>query len=406
MRRARLAVVCGVLSCCVAMENANAAAFQLYELGTPVVGTAEVGQAAVASDASTAYFNPAGMQKLNTTQFMLGSEFMLPYTNFSRSTRTTYTGDNGGNAANLVPGLDLYYVYRATDKLRMGVSLTTPYVGALNYEDGWVGRYFVQNIQFYTINLNPSISYQWNEWLAFGLGAAVEYANLQETVALPSSTPGVDGQINLKLDNYAPGFNAGVLVQPRPSTKLGLAFRSRISHSLHGDVTYLRIGAKPSASTSMVMPQNLIISAEQGLSERWTLLGELGWSHWSSMQNTVLHVAGYSATVPLNWNDTYRFGVGSQYKMTSALKWQVGASYDSSPTVSSYRLPDLPMDRQIRLATGLIYSVVKPVTLAVSYEYIDFGRANINNQSSLGRLVGSYSRNYGNVVQVSANVDC
>src|SRR5689334_729948 len=61
---------------------AFAAAFQFYELGTPIIGTAGVGQAALAEDASTAYFNPAGMAALQGTQFMVGSEVIVPYAHF------------------------------------------------------------------------------------------------------------------------------------------------------------------------------------------------------------------------------------------------------------------------------------------------------------------------------------
>src|SRR5580692_2999585 len=66
-------------------EAAFPAAFQLYELGTPVIGTAGVGQAALASDASTAYFNPAGMTQLPTSEFMLGTQVLLPYAEFGKN---------------------------------------------------------------------------------------------------------------------------------------------------------------------------------------------------------------------------------------------------------------------------------------------------------------------------------
>ena len=46
---------CLMLSAAVS-ENATAAAFQFYELGAPIVGTAAVGQATVAQDASISYY--------------------------------------------------------------------------------------------------------------------------------------------------------------------------------------------------------------------------------------------------------------------------------------------------------------------------------------------------------------
>lgn len=384
--------------------NTYAAAFQLYEQGTPFIGTAMVGQAAETSDASTSYYNPAAMAYLPGSAFMLGSQVILPYTNFSPSSRTTFTGDNGGNAGSLMPGMSLYYVMAVSPQFKLGISFTAPYGGNLSYDDGWVGRYFVQDITFYTLDLNPAISYLVNDWLSLGAGVTVEYANLYQTVALPISG-GSDGQANIKADNVSPGVNLGAMVTPYPTTKVGIAFRSRITHDLRGNTTFLNIPNQPSTSTSMVMPQNLTISLDQGMGEKFNLLAELGWASWSAMKNTVLDVSSYSLTVPLEWNNTYRIGLGGQYHATQAFMLQAGASFDSSPTSASHRLPNLPMDRQIRIGAGMVYDIIKAVQLGFSYEYINMGNANINHNTPIGNLVGSYSRNYMNIFQASVNVD-
>lgn len=387
-------------------ETAFAAAFQLYELGTPIIGTAGTGQAAVAEDASTAYFNPAGMALLPSSQFMLGSQLLIPYINFSKSIqRNSIPGDNGGNAGMLTPGMDVYFVYRHSPVTSFGISMTSPYGGLLNYNDGWVGRYIVQNVAFYTINVNPSMSVKISDWFAIGAGVAVEYINLQEAVAIPNRiTSLIDGQIKLSLVNFAPGFNLGVMFTPSLHTRIGIAYRSRINHDLHGNATFLRIEQTPDAKTTMIMPHNVVMSFLQDFN-RFTFLGELGWANWASMKNTILNVRNFSVVTPLNWRNTYRMGLATQFHVNSCLLFQAGASYDSSPTSSSRRLPDLPMDRQIRIGTGVMYKIIMPVTLGASYEYMNFGHANINNISSEGNLVGSYSRNYANVFQVSLNVE-
>lgn len=403
MRHFRLSLLTTLIGTFVLSNAVFAAAFQLYELGTPIVGTAAVGQAAVAEDASISYFNPAGMELLQRSQFMLGSQLLLPYTNFSKNSSTTISGNNGGNAAALTPGMNLYYVYSYSPRLKLGISFTSPYGGSLSYNDGWVGRYVVQDATFYTINLNPSIAYRFNDWAAVGVGASLEYMNLQETVALPIIKL-IDGQAKISVANYAPGFNLGVMFTPYQSTKIGVAYRSQVNHHLHGNTTFLRINANPTTSTRMVMPQNAILSLAQDFNQ-FTLLGELGWSNWSSMHDTILTVANFSAVTPLNWNNTYRVGMGLQYRFDPCFLIQAGASYDSSPTSSSHRLPDLPMDRQIRVGAGVIYKIIQHVALGASYEYWNLGNANINNASSDGVLSGSYSRNYANTFQVSMNVE-
>ena len=379
-----------------------AAAFQLYELGTPIIGTAGVGQAVV-NDASSAYFNPAAMVSLTSSQFMLGAQTILPYANFSVKPGNTLSGDAGGNAGLLTPGMSLFYSYQYNPCLKFGVSFTTPYAGSLNYTNGWVGRYVIQQATFYALNLNPSVAWRVNDWLTAGMGVAIEYMNLQQTTALPIGGSD-DGQINVKAENVSGGFNLGALFTPFTNTEIGLAYRSQVNHNLHGDLTFLRISDTPNTSIRMIMPHNLILSLKQKVTPAATLLAEAGWSHWSTMHNSILHVAGYSATTPRDWNDTYRLGLGGRYDLTDHLTLQAGASFDSSPTNTAHRLPDLPMDKQVRVGTGFQYAASKAINLGMSYEYMNLGRARIDNTSSNGTLNGSYWRNFANFVQASINI--
>lgn len=404
----RLSLLAASITSLLLSPTVFAAAFQFYELGTPIVGTADVGQAAVANDASTSYFNPAGMSQLDATQFMIGSQVILPYTNFSIGSQNTIVGGSGGgNAAQLTPGADMYYVYSYSPKLKLGASFTTPYGGMLDYTNGWVGRYIVEDMTFYAIDLNPVVSYTVNNWLALGLGATLEYASLNQNVAVPIIGL-ADGQADIKVSSFAPGYNFGVLLTPYQSTKIGIAYRSRIIHDMTGNTnfSFLSVGLTPSTSTKMTMPQNVIVSLDQAVSNRVNLLGEFGWANWQSMRSSVVNIAGYTSTTTLDWSNTYRLGVGAQFHATPKVTLQAGASYDSSPTKSTLRTPDLPMDQQYRFAAGVMYSATKAVKLGFSYEYLNFGKAPINNISSVGTLQGNYSRNYANVLQASINVDC
>jgi long-chain fatty acid transport protein len=402
MNTHRLLSLSLALSTTLVSQTTLAAAFQLFELGTPIMGAAAVGQAANNFDASASYFNPAGMGYLKDPEFMIGSQIMVPYITFAKNTSNTISGDSGGNAGNLLPGASFYFVYPLSEKLKLGVSMTSPYGGALNYTDGWAGRYVIQSALFYTININPTVAYRFNDYVSVGGGLALEYMNLHQTVALPAGP--IDGQLNIKVDNFRPGFNLGIMFTPTPATKIGVAYRSQISHDLTGSSTFLRFGSTPPVSTEMIMPHNIIASLSQDIGSRFTALGELGWSNWSSMQNSILYIKNVSATTPRKWTDTYRIGGGGQFKLLPNLIWQAGVSYDSSPTDVANRLPDLPMDSQWRAATGIIYNATKAITLGFSYEYWNLGSALIHNASTNGVLAGSYSNNFANIIQGSISV--
>ena len=71
-----------------------------YEIGD--IGTASVGQTALAEDASTAAKNPAEMNLLDRSELMISPGALLPSTNFDFAPRTTPKG-GGGNAGVFSP---------------------------------------------------------------------------------------------------------------------------------------------------------------------------------------------------------------------------------------------------------------------------------------------------------------
>jgi len=73
----------------------------------------------------------------------------------------------------------------------------------------------------------------------------------------------------------------------------------------------------------------------------------------------------------------------------------VGAAYATSPVDEDTRTPDLPLARQIRLATGLQYDWNRDMTVGAAYEYLDAGRAEIDQAGGplQGSLKGDYSPN-------------
>lgn len=82
---------------CFVPYKAQSAGLWLYEMGTPDMGTAAAGRVALASDASTASTNPAGMTRLDRSQLLAG--FQILYVDLKFDTEyAEFGGGNGGNA--------------------------------------------------------------------------------------------------------------------------------------------------------------------------------------------------------------------------------------------------------------------------------------------------------------------
>ena len=76
--------------------------FWAYEMGTPDLGTASAGRAALAKDAATVFGNPAGMTSLDRSQLLVGTQLVYGDVHFDRGSDTTVAGGNGGNASGLI----------------------------------------------------------------------------------------------------------------------------------------------------------------------------------------------------------------------------------------------------------------------------------------------------------------
>src|SRR5690242_19580672 len=96
----------------IAAAQAHAAGFALHEQGISGLGNAYAGAAAVAEDATTVWWNPAGMSRLPAGKhFAIGGAYIVPKTEFNNRASVTAPlsnpalNGNGGDAgdAALVP---------------------------------------------------------------------------------------------------------------------------------------------------------------------------------------------------------------------------------------------------------------------------------------------------------------
>ena len=111
-----------------------AGALWLYEGGTPDLGTAGAGRAALAKDASTVGANPAGMTFLDRSQMLAAVQGLYVNTRFDTHL-SGFGGGDGGNAGGFVPSGGLHYVHRVTDDFRLGISAGSYFGLGVDYGD-------------------------------------------------------------------------------------------------------------------------------------------------------------------------------------------------------------------------------------------------------------------------------
>ena len=376
---------------------ASAAGFALIEQSGSGMGNAYAGAAATAEDASTVFFNPAGMSFLQGPQvsvaahvISLSAEFSGTATNPAALGGGAATGGTGGDAGGAAVVPNLYFTMPLGERLSLGLGVNVPFGLTTEYEDNWVGRFQGIKSELTTININPSVSYKFSD--TFSIGGGVNYqqldAELTNAVVLGA---GLEGRTNLEADDDAWGWNIGAMFQVTPMTRIGVAYRSEIEYELEGSVTTTLGGAMVGAASgptgaAVTLPDMLSVSIAHSVSDRLQLLGDVTRTGWSSV-NQVPVVNTTNGTLRdnlvLDFDDSWRYSIGGNYKLNDTWILKAGLAYDETPvqgaTTRSVRLPD---NDRTWVSFGGQRKIGQKGRLDLGYSHLFIEDAEINNTRS------------------------
>ena len=404
------ALLIAVILLFVSAGSAFAAGFALVEQSMSGLGNAYAGGAAGAEDASTIFYNPAGMTRLNGQQLVVGSHVVMPSVKFHNEGSTHVTGlplsgGNGGDGGVAKPVPNLYYSRRVTDKFSVGMGINAPFGLATDYDKNWVGRYHAVESDVLTVNINPSIAYKITDNLSFGAGFNIQYIKAKLSNAVDFGTigyslhvPGLlpqanDGFAELEGDSWGIGYNLGLLYEFSKNTRAGIAYRSRIEHTLDGDVDFSKVPA-PLRGTfkdggieaDLTTPDNLSISLYHQINPQWAVMADVTWTNWSLFKKLDVEFdnpAMKDSVTTEKWQDSFRYSLGASYMPTNAWTFRAGTAYDNSAVESKkYRTPRIPDGDRIWAAVGAGYKLSDMVSFDIGYAHLFINDPEINKTAT------------------------
>jgi long-chain fatty acid transport protein len=398
--------------------GANASAFALSEQNASGLGNAYAGAAAVAEDASTIYWNPAGMTRIPGRQGVGALNAIRPKTEFTNTNTGVLTapfqpsvGGNGGDAGDwaLVP--NAYLSWQINNQWFVGVGLNAPFGLKTEYDAGWIGRFHALESEVKTININPSVAFKLTDAVSLGFG--VNWQRMEATLTnsvnytaaavgaicptlaaacvgavtgagpalpgVPVVPAGTEGVATIEADDDSWGWNVGALFNLGPATRIGIAYRSSVEHDLGGTTRFanrpaaLAAGLPDGALTATVeLPASASWSIFHQLNPKWDLMADISWTDWSSLE--ALNIFRTNGTLltrtPLNWKDSWRFGAGANYHHSSQWTFRFGTAYDETPVQDYDRTPRLPDESRVWLAFGAQYRMSKQAVLDFGYAHL------------------------------------
>jgi long-chain fatty acid transport protein len=407
--------------------SASAAFFQIAENSASGIGNAFAGGAAIAEDASTVWYNPAGMTRFKDPQLVVSGHYIHPSFKANVVSASTVNGSSisgdGGEAGvgAFVP--NLYASFPLGSRFAVGAGINAPFGLATDYDSTWAGRYYALRSDIKTVNVNLAGAYRIHDVLSLGLGVNRQHLDAELTQAVDFFTlctagsflsgppiPGAsgcaggggfsqpnnpnDGKAKVTAKGDAWGYNAGVLAQ-LGETRVGLAYRSKMKYKLDGtfDIT-----APPSvvssglltdarfrivdsgARTDVTLPSTLSLSVYQELGRGWAVMADVTRTNWKDLPELrIMFDSGQAdSVVTLNLKDVYRYAVGATYEPNASWVLRVGVALDRSPVTSaSDRTPRLPDSDRRWLSVGAGLQASPKLNLDFGYTYIKLDNSSV-----------------------------
>jgi len=270
------------------------------------------------------------------------------------------------------------------------------------------------------ITFQPTVSYAFNDRVSIGFGPTINRIDgtLESNLSVTQAAP--DGQVKIKGNDTALGYNIGILAQLTDSTRVGLTYHSKVKYKLEGDtkVYYGLLAAvqqnpnqKYDASLGLTTPESVDFSVTHQIDDKWTVYAGSTWTRWSRLQEITVNnkdvPAGLSSqfgtiTEEQNWHDTWAHAIGASYQLNKEWVLRTGLSVDQSPTNNVDRSPRIPTGDRKAISFGAGWSPTDDLTIDLAYSYLREESVQVANSNAQGQTYNAKYQNWASGFGVGA----
>lgn len=395
----KIALVIGLFP--IVSNELKAAGFATNDQSATYLGNAYAGTVSAAQDASTAYYNPAGLGELRNNQIVGGATYTYQNIRLTNATATNSVGTaiTGNNPtkpdANLMIPFG-HFAWRVSQSFSLGISVVEPFALRTQYITSDIARLMATDTKISTMDISPSVAYKVFSFLS--IGAALDCMRVKTKfssgVAWADSAPEANGYVINSADKWVYGYHVGILLKPVKDMQIGVAYFSSFKPKFLGNT--LSFQATQFTNTTRVnytvsLPDRINAGITYDFTSYFSGMAEVGWTHWSKL-NTITFVYNSSAVAGLKsfqYKNTWRASVGADLKVAKNLTLKVGGAYDQSPTKNAYRNAMLPDSDQYLVAVGAKLAFNRQLSLVAGYSHVFYRSTSIAENGTISFLNAS-----------------
>jgi long-chain fatty acid transport protein len=405
----RTVVIANLLIAC--NGTAQATGFFVNQQSVRGLGRVDAGNSVAADDASTVFFNPAGLPQLwrnpaardTDTVYAVGAQLVIPRSDQRNtgSTATTpftlgmpvpYAGIDSHNPTDATPIPNFYVAHRLSPQGFVGLGVSAPFGLDASFQPNWFGRYDTLEASLRTVNIGLVGAYELSPGFSIGGGLDVQYARSKLSSAIPNPlvlggpTVATDARIDTSGTAWTPGFNIGVMFQADAATRIGLHYRSAMEHKITGTAVISGLTAPFAANNGAIgataklkLPEIATLGIARQVTDKLTLYAELEWYGWSRLNETRIQFADGrpDAVRPANFRDTPAVAIGAEYNVSNDFAVRGGLIYERTPTVDRFRETSFPDADRTSIGLGASVRLSPKVNLDFAYDHVWFRDTNI-----------------------------
>lgn len=451
--RTRTKILPAVLFAAFAAGNAAASGYHFGTQSVSTQGTAN-SSAAEAADAATIFYNPAGLAYLERNEISVSANLVAPSIRYSgayaahyRNGRPVSGSSSGKITDDITVAPHVYGAYRLNSRVSLGLGVSVPFGSSTEYDKSSVLRHNINKLGLKTVAVEPVIALKAGEKHAFAAGLAAQYSQAQlrkfadwsagMSPAAPHTGSLLDGYADVKGHDWGFGYHLAWMYQPTDRLRIGLNYRSKVSHTLKGSAKWQAEGllaranfqgisapvvlggrgyaASEKASVAINTPESLSLHGMYKATPRLNLFGDITWTRHSRFKRADLvfeqpkRIIGgglsNTTTITPNWRNTVKAAVGGSYQISEPWQLRAGIAFDQSPVRNSAsRMNTLPDGNRLWFSAGVRYTPNPAHTFDIAYTHVHINGSDFASPRATGTDVDSKGaatarfKNYANIL--------
>jgi long-chain fatty acid transport protein len=366
----------------VSAVAAEAGGFYSPYQSATAIGTAFAGASARADDAGFFFYNPAIISALEGSQTFIDVRGFVPSVEIEPSRAVnalgldvTGTGDSGNLARNALAAGSVSVIQLSED-ITLGIGSSAPFATDVETRAEWAGEYHLIRSYIVGLNVTAAASLELAPWLALSAGVQIQRMEneFENTAIIPVGlAPPVEARAFMKGKDWGIGAVAGVLLTPRSGTRIGLSWRSAITHNIEGTAG-ANVPGLPVEHVryDLELPQTFSLGIDHRVSPDWRLFAEAQLVDWSRFRGfDVSFASGRPNELrPIDWRDTWLLGAGVGWRVLPSTELTVGVSYDTGASEDGSGSTLSPDANKVLVGAGVIYDAPGLGRVSLSYGHL------------------------------------